>query len=210
MSSKRKKPIIYKNTDRPAFHLAGFLGSNSESKSDLYYTFKGMPITKIIFYFFAWPFIIMAYVIYGLGCLLYYLLKLLIWALSVLSKSIKTKNYNKRERKIRQCLKKTYSFNPVLSPLFISKENLFENYLIEFLASKIKKPIKMIELAYDAGKIIISISKIYKRKEDYKMVAELLNGEVDLKSNWKELTSFVQLHADLVKNIIEMSKTIVK
>ncbi|MDD4111083.1 MAG: hypothetical protein PHS54_06035 [Clostridia bacterium] len=216
---QKKKPIIFENTNKPSFHIAGLLGGifglNADSESKVYYFGKNGG-WKFILIVLLFPFILVGIALFLLAKILVYFIEILLWAFKHLIKRIKTRNEfrkNKRKLILKEHIKRTYAFTTLVSDLFISKTINFEDLVIEFFLSKSNLPWKKIvdgvQIIYSAGKIVINVSKIYRRKREYQMVIEFLNGTLDFKSDWKKLKSFLKLHIDVIQEVIEISKRII-
>jgi len=221
---KSKKKQIYKGTDIVAFSFVGFssrlVNHASDKMSEMYKFFDSLLKNvrwKVLFIILLFPFLL---VFIGL-CILFFLIY--IFVVSVVGLCMKIHSLIKETRKAshklkREILKKNVNRVFIFQQMHVLKfqshiEN-FEDLIFDFFISKTNLPLKKIisglKIVYSVGKIALTISEICKRRKDYHMIIELINGELDIKSNWKRLKIFISLHIDVVQEVIDITKIAVE
>lgn len=120
-----------------------------------------------------------------------------------------------KNKQIRYTLNHSYSIvqkideTIVVSSRFIiqSKISDLSNELISWSIQKVFNiSFHSINIIVDVGKITISLNKIYKNRNTYKLVIDIVDNKNQISGNYEELKNFYILHKDLVIEIIKLSR----
>jgi len=82
--------------------------------------------------------------------------------------------------------------------------------LSEYILEKsIQISSRTIRILISFGKIVIQTVDIYKERDKYEILFEVINGETSFNENYEELRVFIKMHFDLFNQICILSKDLI-